>query len=297
MQQSLQLSTILMLSGVALITASCSGNPISSLNAGSRQTASVQVTPVKPKAIATPTPRTPARPDPYPLALSRASSAVNISRSAQSQDDWRLVASRWQQAIALIRAIPATSPRHAEAQSKLAEYGRNLAFAQQQANRSTVNPNPGGVIVINPYGSSQSQNSQIAEPIATAAPTSGGGRVFEVPIIRRAGGTPVVNVTFNGNQQYAMILDTGASGTLITPQMAAALNVVPVAQATVDTASARNVAFPLGYVRSVQVGNAVAQNLLVAVSGPDLSIGLLGHDFFGNYDVTIRQSSVEFRER
>jgi len=33
--------------------------------------------------------------------------------------------------------------------------------------------------------------------------------VFQAPIKRRASGTPVINVTFNGTQQFEMIVDTG----------------------------------------------------------------------------------------
>jgi predicted aspartyl protease len=94
-----------------------------------------------------------------------------------------------------------------------------------------------------------------------------------------------------------MILDTGASGTVITSQMATALNVVPVGEASVDTASDRNVTFPLGYVNSIEVGGAIAQDVLVAVAGPNLGVGLLGQDFFSHYDVVVRQDVVEFRER
>jgi predicted aspartyl protease len=107
----------------------------------------------------------------------------------------------------------------------------------------------------------------------------------------------VINVTFNGNRQYQMILDTGASGTVITQPMAAALGVVPVGQARVNTASAQNVTFPLGYLNSIEVGGAIARNPLVAVAGSNLNIGLLGQDFFQNYDITIRQEEVEFRTR
>ncbi len=94
-----------------------------------------------------------------------------------------------------------------------------------------------------------------------------------------------------------MIVDTGASGTLITEGMAQALGVTPVAATRVDTASERGVLVPLGYVTSMEVNGAVAQNVLVAIAGPQLGTGLLGHDFFGNYDVTIRETEVEFRER
>jgi hypothetical protein len=37
--------------------------------------------------------------------------------------------------------------------------------------------------------------------------------------------------------------------------------------------------------------------VLVAIAMSDGDIGLLGHDFFGNYDVTLKQNAVEFRRR
>ena len=94
-----------------------------------------------------------------------------------------------------------------------------------------------------------------------------------------------------------MIVDTGASGTLITPGMAASLGIRSVGETSVDTASAQGVSFSMGYVNSIEVGGAVAQNVLVAMGGPELTLGLLGHDFFGNYDITIRENEVEFQER
>jgi predicted aspartyl protease len=107
----------------------------------------------------------------------------------------------------------------------------------------------------------------------------------------------VIAVTFNGSQTYEMIVDTGASGTLITSGMATSLGIRSVGETSVDTASAQGVSFSLGYVDSIAVGGAVARNVLVAMGGPELTLGLLGHDFFGNYDITIRENEVEFRER
>ena len=244
---------------------------------------------VSPTAIAVAAPLTPAAPDPYQQSLRRAMSAATLAQAAGSQDDWRLVVSRWQQAIDLMKSIPAGNPRHAQAQSKVTEYQRNLAYAQQQADRSTALRNPDGVVRV-------TQVAPVVQPpvvVPAPAPSS----AFRAPILRRVGGIPVIAVTFNGNQQFEMIVDTGASGTLITPQMATVLNVVPVGQATASTASARNVTFPLGYVQSVEVDGAIASNMLVAVAGPELDIGLLGHDFFGNFDVMIRQNLVEFHPR
>ena len=61
--------------------------------------------------------------------------------------------------------------------------------------------------------------------------------LVEVPIRRRVAGIPVVEVMFNGRRSYEMLLDTGASGTVITAQMAQELNITPAGTATIDTAS------------------------------------------------------------
>ncbi|MBE9117900.1 retroviral-like aspartic protease family protein [Lusitaniella coriacea LEGE 07157] len=126
-------------------------------------------------------------------------------------------------------------------------------------------------------------------------PSSGGNSAaqnFKIPIKRRESGTPVIDVVFNGKQTFEMLLDTGASHTVITPAMAEALSLQPVA----DTASETGVAFPLGLVESMEAGSIAIGDILVAVS-PALELGLLGQDFYGSYDVTIREKFVEFRSR
>jgi predicted aspartyl protease len=240
---------------------------------------------------------TPTVPDPYDRAIERASSAFNISQSAQSQDDWRLVVNRWQQAIALLQEVPPSSPHHTEAQAKIAEYQANLSYAQEQANQPLTPPPTTMTVVPQPSQTGGQGADSSPRTSASASTSESGGRVFRASIVRRAGGTPVISVLFNGSQRFDMIVDTGASGTLITRPMALALGVVPVGETRVDTASARSVSFPLGFVRSIEVDGATARNVLVAVAGPELDVGLLGHDFFGDYDVTIRETVVEFRER
>jgi predicted aspartyl protease len=251
--------------------------------------------------------------DSYQRAIDRASRAFALSQLAQSQDDWRLVASRWQQAIDLMVNVPVSSPNHAQAQRKILEYRQNVNYAQKQANHSIGDPTGDTTVVIHaqpetapPQSSSQpvmplrstAPVVTVPTPVAASVPSAiESANVFYAPIVRREGNTPVIQVTFNGQQTFDMIVDTGASGTLITNQMAQALNVVPVAAAMVDTASQRGVTVPLGYVSSISVNGAMANNVLVAIAGPQLSTGLLGHDFFGGYDVTIRENEVEFRER
>ncbi|MEA5595593.1 retropepsin-like aspartic protease [Rivularia sp. UHCC 0363] len=121
--------------------------------------------------------------------------------------------------------------------------------------------------------------------------------VFRAPIKRRIGGTPIIDVTFNGKRQFEMIVDTGASGTVITQQMASSLGVSTVGKAKANTASAQSVEFPIGYVDSIEAGGVKVKKVAVAIAGSELENGLLGHDFFGNYDITIKSNVVEFRPR
>jgi hypothetical protein len=46
----------------------------------------------------------------------------------------------------------------------------------------------------------------------------------------------------------------------------------------------------------VQAGGLEVKNVRVAIA-PKLEMGLLGHDFFGNKDITIKKDVVEFRNR
>ncbi|MBW4468659.1 MAG: retroviral-like aspartic protease family protein [Pegethrix bostrychoides GSE-TBD4-15B] len=306
---SFNLATMLIV-GLALWTSACASSSPQSSDPPSPTVAEAPQTPVSLQASpqAASQKATASQSDSFQLAIARATSAFKIGQSAQSRDDWRLVANRWQQAITLMKAVPASNPNRAKAQQKLIQYQQNLAYAQRQANRPTDSINPNGVVVLPPFPVAPSPPlaapPRPRSPMAAAAPQAAPklippalSRGFYAPIVRRAGNTPVIRVMFNNQQPFDMILDTGASGTLITRKMASQLGVVPVAQASVDTASQRNVTFPLGYVQSIEVGGAIANNVLVAVAGPELSVGLLGHDFFGNYDVIIRENQVEFQER
>lgn len=127
---------------------------------------------------------------------------------------------------------------------------------------------------------------------ATSAAKSG---VFQAKIKRRKSNIPVIEVTFNGKQKFEMMLDSGASGTVITPAMAKALGVVE--QGTVEAQTPNGVAtFPVGRVTSMEAGGLAINNVVVAIS-PSLDIGLLGQDFFGNKDITIKRDVIEFRSR
>lgn len=244
-----------------------------------------------PSPIATP-------PDPaalqgtYKLALEKASSAKNLSQTSLTEDDWTLVSSRWQQAIALLKSLPASAPYQQLAKPKLKEFEREFAMAQKQlaqAKREGDSTTTSGLTAVD------SGSLKVSSAISTSGATS--GKVFLAPIKRREGGTPVIDVTFNGNQTFEMIVDTGASSTVITQAMMQALGTRIIGKTKVNTASQMGVEVPLTYVDSIAVGNAVVKDVIVAIANASLNVGLLGHDFFSDYDVTVKQDVVEFRRR
>ncbi len=119
---------------------------------------------------------------------------------------------------------------------------------------------------------------------------------FLARIKRRDGGTPVIDVTFNGNRTYEMLVDTGASGTLITRSMAQTLNIPIVGAGRFTMADGRNIIMPVGRINSITVDGATVRNLNVAIAN-DSAEGLLGSDFLGNYDIKIKRDVVEFYPR
>ncbi|MEA5573284.1 retropepsin-like aspartic protease [Calothrix sp. UHCC 0171] len=127
-------------------------------------------------------------------------------------------------------------------------------------------------------------------------PNSTQSTVFRVPIKRRSAKTPVIDVTFNGNQVFEMILDTGASGTLITQEMAKALKLKPSGTLNASIADGSQIEFKTSVIKTIAVNGLIANNIEVAIA-PKADIGLLGHDFFENYDVKILEKQVEFHRR
>lgn len=224
---------------------------------------------------------TPATPSPQPEvdpapptdyfrdAINRATSAVAIGQTAQSKSDWTLAASRWQQAIQLMQQVPTGDPHYTDAQTKVREYQHHLASAQQQ-----VNGPPSATATT-----------------AKAAPPPN-GLVAQIPISGRAGGTPLVPVTLIGNKDqktFQMLFDTGATGTLITAEMASAIGVVIVGQTQAKVADGTVVNLPIGYIDTLEVGGLKKQDVLVAIGG---DMGLLGQDFYGDYGIGMGSHAI-----
>jgi methionine-rich copper-binding protein CopC len=70
---------------------------------------------------------------PFSDAVNKATSAAQLTQTAQTAEEWQTVATDWQAAIALMQAVPEGDPNYAVAQQKVAEYQKNLEYAQQNA--------------------------------------------------------------------------------------------------------------------------------------------------------------------
>lgn len=209
----------------------------------------------------------------YRDGINRASSAVAIGQSAQSEDDWTLAVSRWQQAVDLLEQVPSTSPDYGQAQTKIQEYHNHLATAQQRA-------------------AGQPTTSITAQ----TTPRRPDGLVAQIPIQERHGGTPVVSVTMKGqkaSQTFPMLFDTGATGTLITAEMAHALGVVIVDETQARIADGSVVTLPIGYITSIEVGGLRKEGMLVAIGG---NVGLLGQDFYGEYGIAMGSNVINLHQ-
>jgi aspartyl protease family protein len=141
----------------------------------------------------------------------------------------------------------------------------------------------------------QLSRSSISSPLKTQKSSALG----HLAIKRRDNGVPVVDVLFNQRKSFEMLVDSGASMTVITRPMATALGITAahiVDSITVKTANGQT-NMPIVYLSSVSVAGLTTQQVPVAIAGPDMEIGLLGQDFLQRYDVNLRNSHIEFHDR
>ena len=118
-------------------------------------------------------------------------------------------------------------------------------------------------------------------------------RIIRVPIEGRNGGIPIIAVTLNGQRTFPMMVDTGASLTIITPQMARAIGFRQEGSEKIRVGNGDVVDMPRGRISSIRVGDAEIRNFTVLVG----SAPLLGQNFFSEYNVTVAQNAVIFRQR
>jgi predicted aspartyl protease len=138
----------------------------------------------------------------------------------------------------------------------------------------------------------RSRPSEPSLPTATNPPSipmaTPAGNPMVVPI-HMTGSIVVVPVTLNRTIQTYMILDTGATFTVVSPSIAANLALRSTSRASFLTANG-TVSSALAQLGSLKVGEAEAFNLTVAIQhvSPNPKIGgLLGLDFLSRYQMSI----------
>jgi aspartyl protease family protein len=177
----------------------------------------------------------------------------------------------WAEAIHLVDQMMVAAPDRA---SQLRTYRDQLVRLQTHG-------------VGTPTSSVNSGNQSASSPLGAAT------------IKRRDHGIPVVEVRMNSRVRFEMMVDSGASMTVITRPMAAALGITPaqvVDEAYFSTANGTT-SMPIVYIKSIEVAGLSTKMVPVAVAGPDMEIGLLGQDFLQQFDVSIRKDAIEFHQR
>lgn len=67
----------------------------------------------------------------YNDALLTANLASNLTENAMIKEDWLLAADYWKDAINLLKTVPKTSKNYVQAQQKIQEYNKSLAFVKK----------------------------------------------------------------------------------------------------------------------------------------------------------------------
>ncbi len=210
----------------------------------------------------------------YQDAIVAATAAQTISGSALTKEEWILVTNKWQDALKFLQSVPKNSPNYRQSVSLLPQYQQSLSQARQKS-------------------------ATFKEPIQKVdqsfLPVENSNS-FSMPIIKKLDNIPVVEVTFNGQQKFQMLLDTGASRTLLTRAMANQLQLQASGKTTAKTANGI-IQFDTVELQSVQFGQGMTNNIVVSVGQDTLNYGLLGHDVYKGYDITLKEDEILFNKR
>lgn len=271
------MGTLIVLSGIVAMGAiACNSDDSASVPSPSIATTPAASPSPRPAALsvkavqkpsASPVQPSPANSKAYDTATDIAMGAMTISKSAVSRQDWSLVVSQWQQAINLLKTVPASSKQHKQAQTKAAQYQRFLAEAKEKATPPPKTSQPGDITP----------------------------QYFSVPIKGRIRGTPIIEVSFNGTRKFDMLFDTGANITLITRMIADSLKLKPLGLTKIAVADGAQVLVYQAALKSIEIDGRIKRNMQVVIAPPAMPVGLLGQDFYEGYDISIKQDIIEFR--
>ncbi len=112
----------------------------------------------------------------------------------------------------------------------------------------------------------------------------------------------LVPATLNRTESATLLLDTGATQSLLTPAMATRLGLTLPSDAPrhrIHLLGGQTLEVPFATLGALQVGEAVVENLAVGIhpiqSGPLLVDGLLGGDFLGRFRMTVDRTAKQLQ--
>jgi clan AA aspartic protease (TIGR02281 family) len=235
--------------------------------------------------------------DRYKDALNIAAAARAVSETALAKEDWSLVADRWQESITQLKAVPKNSINYPLAMKILPQFQQNLSYARQKAANFKA---PKADQPISDLKKSDPTKKITKADQVTDAPVvitnTAQITTFSLPIISKNNNVPIVEVVINGRDRIPMMLDTGASKTLLTKGVAERLKLVSSGKTKAKTANG-NAEFDTVKLDSVEFGQGKVTDLSVAVGDNNLNYGLLGHDVYQGYDITLTEDNVQFKKR
>lgn len=108
-----------------------------------------------------------------------------------------------------------------------------------------------------------------------------------VPIVM-TGSAAFVNVTLNRTVQALMLLDTGATYTVVSRRLATSLGLTEGSRASISTANGP-ISAPLAHLDSIKIAAAETNNITVVIHdiSPNPTVGLLGLDVLSRFNTTI----------
>jgi clan AA aspartic protease (TIGR02281 family) len=235
--------------------------------------------------------------DRYQDALNTAAAARAVSETALAKEDWSLVADRWQESIGQLKAVPKNSINYPLAMKILPQFQQNLSHARQKAVNFKAPKTDQSISDLKKSDPIKkiSKTDKAADPQVIITKTEQ-TTSFSLPIISKNNDVPVVEVVINGSDRIPMMLDTGASKTLLTKGVAERLKLVSSGKTKAKTANG-TAEFDTVKLDSVEFGQGKVTDLSVAVGDDNLNYGLLGHDVYKGYDITLTEDSVQFKKR
>ena len=230
--------------------------------------------------------------DRYQDALNTAAAARAVSETALAKEDWSLVADRWQESISQLKAVPKNSVNYSLAMKILPQFQQNLSYAHQKAaNFKSLNS-------LAPKADPTKKISKTDQKTDAPVVIVKSDQIvsFSLPIIDKNNNVPIVEIVINGRDRIPMMLDTGASKSLLTKGVAERLKLVSSGKTNAKTANG-TAEFDTVKLDSVEFGQGKVTDLSVAVGDNNLNYGLLGHDVYKGYDITLTEDSVQFKKR